>query len=229
MHLEPNWPLFWGVDPPILWVNSSKIWDILVLGMYQNIYIYIIYIYCVCMLVVVVPVLIAYDYDFARKLWASRPFGGEAGLAHRESLQLRPCWPNIEPQMIERKEEKKLRCEARFADQAAAPKTSPQKAREQIVGPEIDPRFWGQRIRGVCICPASWPRRQKHDSRSLRANVAKRFIALCPLWWFQPPILQHVLSCALYIFNKGMKRWLYYTVIWDYYKQYERIPSNQPV
>ena len=46
---------------------------------------------CVCMPAVVVAVLIAYDYDYARKLSASRPFGGEAGLAHRESLQLRPC------------------------------------------------------------------------------------------------------------------------------------------
>ena len=56
------------------------------------IYIYIDIIYtCVCMPSVVVAVLIAYDYDCARKLSASRPFGGEAGLAHRESLQLRPC------------------------------------------------------------------------------------------------------------------------------------------
>ena len=62
---------------------------------------------CVCMLAVVVAVLIAYDYDCARTLCASRPFGGEAGLARRESLQLRPCWPNIEPQMIGQKEEKK--------------------------------------------------------------------------------------------------------------------------
>ena len=63
--------------------------------------------HCVCMLAVVVAVLIACDYDCARTLWASRPFGGEAGLARRESLQLRPCWPNIEPQMIGQKEEKK--------------------------------------------------------------------------------------------------------------------------
>ena len=58
------------------------------------------------MLVVVVAVLSAYDYDCARILWASRRFGGEAGLADRESLQLRPRWPNIEPQMIGQKEEK---------------------------------------------------------------------------------------------------------------------------
>ena len=44
-----------------------------------------------CMPAVAVAVLIAYDYDCARKLSATRPFGGEAGLAHRESLQLRPC------------------------------------------------------------------------------------------------------------------------------------------
>ena len=64
-------------------------------------------VHSVCMLAVVVAVLIAYDYDCARTLCASRPFGGEAGLARRESLQLRPCWPNIEPQMIGQKEEKK--------------------------------------------------------------------------------------------------------------------------
>ena len=58
------------------------------------------------MLAVVVAVLIAYDYDCARTLWASRPFCGEGGLARRESLQLRPCWPNID-QMIGQKEEKK--------------------------------------------------------------------------------------------------------------------------
>ena len=35
----------------------------------------------------VVAVLIAYDYDCANKLWASRPFGGEANLAF-----LDPCF-----------------------------------------------------------------------------------------------------------------------------------------
>ena len=43
--------------------------------------------------------------------------------------------------MIGQKDEKKLSCEARFADQSAAPKTSPQWGREQIVGPKIDPAF----------------------------------------------------------------------------------------
>ena len=81
---------------------------------------------CVCMLVVVVAVLSAYDYDCARSLWASRRFGGEAGLADRESLQLRPFWPNIEPQMIGQKEKKSWIARPRFADQSAAPKTSPQ-------------------------------------------------------------------------------------------------------
>ena len=71
--------------------------------------------------------------------------------------------------MIGQKEEKKLRCEARFADQSAAPKTS--KVTNCRSGNW--PRFWGQIwcwkrvfsvcmcsfqwIRGVCICPASWP------------------------------------------------------------------------
>ena len=81
---------------------------------------------CVCMLVVVVAVLSAYDYDCARIPWASRRFGGEAGLADRESLQLRPCWPNIEPQMVGQKEKKSWAARPRFADQSAAPKTSPQ-------------------------------------------------------------------------------------------------------
>ena len=64
---------------------------------------------------VAVAVLIAYDYDCARKLSATRPFGGEAGLAQ------------IESHMMGQKGEKKAelrRCEARFADQSAAPKTS---------------------------------------------------------------------------------------------------------
>ena len=82
--------------------------------------------HCVCMLVVVVAVLSAYDYDCARIPWASRRFSGEAGLADRESLQLQPCWPNIEPQMIGQKEKKSWAARPRFADQSAAPKTSPQ-------------------------------------------------------------------------------------------------------
>ena len=81
---------------PVLGVSKTSISGFVAVGPH-----------CVCMLAVVVAVLIACDYDCARTLWANRPLGGEAGLARRESLQLRPCWPNIEPQMIGQKEEKK--------------------------------------------------------------------------------------------------------------------------
>ena len=129
---------------------------------------------CVCMLAVVVAVLIAYDYDCARTLWASRPFGGEAALARRESLQLRPCWPNIEPQMIGQKEEKK-KAELRgpFPRPTSGPQNQPSIGKGTNCGSENWPRFWGQLwcckrvfsvcmctlkwIRGAYICPASWP------------------------------------------------------------------------
>ena len=44
---------------------------------------------------------------FSKPVFGVSKTSGEAGLARRESLQLRPCWPNIEPQMIGQKEEKK--------------------------------------------------------------------------------------------------------------------------
>ena len=113
------------------WIMEDRIWyegkGICQHRIWQwQVYLNIYYIYSVCMLVVVVAVLSAYDYDCARILWASRRFGGEAGLADRESLQLRPRWPNIEPQMIGQKEEKSSVARPRFADQSAAPKPSPQ-------------------------------------------------------------------------------------------------------
>ena len=58
------------------------------------------------MLAVVVAVLIACDYDCATTLWASRPFGGEAGLARRESLQQRErlmALPNNYTQITEQR------------------------------------------------------------------------------------------------------------------------------
>ena len=79
----------------------------------------------------------------------------------------------------------------------------------------IWPRFWGQIwcwkrvfsvcmcslkwIRGVCICLAGWPG-VKNTTADLCVQWSQTIIALCPLWWFQPPILQHVFSCALFKF-----------------------------
>ena len=166
---------------------------------------------CVCVLAVVVAVLIAYDYDCARTLWASRPFGGEAGLARRESLQLRPCWPNIEPQMIGQKEEKKAELRGPFRGPTSGPQNQPSIGKGANCRSKNWPRFWGQIwcckrvfsvcmcslkwIRGACICPASWPG-VKNTIADLGVQLAQKIIALCPLWWFQPPILQHVFCCA---------------------------------
>ena len=71
------------VSKPVLGVSKTSISGFVAVGPL-----------CVYMLVVVVAVLSAYDYDCARIPWASRRFGGEAALADRESLQLRPCWPS---------------------------------------------------------------------------------------------------------------------------------------
>ena len=75
------------------------------------------------------------------------------------------------------------------------------------------PRFWGQIwcrkrvfsvcmcslkwIRVVCICPASWPG-VKNTIADLCVQVSQTIIAVCLLWWFWPPILQHVFSSAQY-------------------------------
>ena len=128
---------------------------------------------CVCMLAVVVAVLIAYDYDCARKVWASRPFGGEAGLARRESLQLRPCWPNIEPQMKGKRRRKKAELRGPFRGPTSGPQNQPSIWKGANCRSKNWARFWGQIwcckrvfsvcmcslkwIRGTCICPASWP------------------------------------------------------------------------
>ena len=77
------------------------------------------------------------------------------------------------------------------------------------------PRFWGQIlcykrvfsvcmcslkwIRAACICPASWLG-VENTIADLCVQVSPKIIALCPLCWYQPPILQHVFSCALYIY-----------------------------
>ena len=148
------------------------------------------------MLAVVVAVLIAYDYDCARTLWASRPFGGEAGLARRESLQLRPRWPNIEPQMIGQKEEKKSWVARPVSGTNQRP---PKPALNRAIGKGASknwPRFWGQIwcckrvfsvcmcslkwIRGACICPASWPgvKNTIAVSRSWCAIVAKNYCSM---------------------------------------------------
>ena len=73
------------------------------------------------------------------------------------------------------------------------------------------PPFWGQFwcckrvfsvcmcslkwIRGAYICPNSWPG-VKNTIADLCVQLSQKIMALCPLWWFQPPILQHVFSCA---------------------------------
>ena len=170
--------------------------------------------HCVCMLAVVVAVLIAYDYDCARTLWASRPFGGEAALARRESLQLRPCWPNIEPQMIGQKEEKKSWV-ARPVSQTNQRPPKPALNREgnklwvrkltPFLGPDLVLQTSFLRMHVLLKVnpwrvhlPCQLTRLQKHDSRFC-VQLSQKIMALCPLWWFQPPILQHVFSCALYI------------------------------
>ena len=167
--------------------------------------------HCVCMLAVVVAVLIAYDYDCARTLWASRPFGGEAALARRESLQLRPCWPNIEPQMIGQKEEKKSWV-ARPVSQTNQRPPKPALNREgnklwvrkltPFLGPDLvlQTSFLRMHVHlkvnpWRIHLPCQLTRLQKHDSRSC-VQLSQKIVALCPLWWFQPPILQHVFSCA---------------------------------
>ena len=186
---------------------------------------------CVCMLVVVVAVLSAYDDDCARIPWASRRFGGEAGLADRESLQLRPCWPNIEPrwpniepQMIGQKE-KKSWAAAPFRRPISGPQNQPSIRKETNCRSGNWPRFWGQIwcwkgvfsvcmcslkwSRGVCICPASWPG-VKNTIADLCVQVSQTIIALCLLWWFRPPILQHVFSSALiyiYIYTPYFQNW----------------------
>ena len=177
---------------------------------------------CVCMLAVVVAVLIAYDYDCARTLWASRPFGGEAALARRESLQLRPCWPNIEPQMIGQKEEKKSWV-ARPVSQTNQRPPKPALNREgnklwvrkltPFLGPALvlQTSFLRMHVHlkvnpWRIHLPCQLTRLQKHDSRSC-VQLSQKIMALCPLWWFQPPILQHVFSCAQYIY---IQFWWYF-------------------
>ena len=167
--------------------------------------------HCVCMLAVVVAVLIAYDYDCARTLWASWPFGGEAALARRESLQLRPCWPNIEPQMIGQKEEKKSWV-ARPVSQTNQRPPKPALNREgnklwvrkltPFLGPDLvlQTSFLRMHVHlkvnpWRIHLPCQLTRLQKHDSRSC-VQLSQKIMALCPLWRFQPPILQHVFSCA---------------------------------
>ena len=141
------------------------------------------------MLAVVVAVLIAYDYDCTRKLWASRPV---------DPLVVKPVWARRESLQP-------------FRRPTSGSQNQPSIGKGTNCRSENWPRFWGQIlcckrvfsvcmcslkwIRGACICPASWPG-VKNTIADLCVQLSQKIIALCPLWWYQPPILQHVFSCA---------------------------------
>ena len=211
-----SWPGFKNTIADLVCNCRKKLWLYVRYGDFSRLFCSMfLAVHSVCMLAVVVAVLIAYDYDCARTLWASRPFGGEAALARRESLQLRPCWPNTEPQMIGQKEEKKSWV-ARPVSQTNQRPPKPALNREgnklwvrkltPFLGPDLvlQTSFLRMHVHlkvnpWRIHLPCQLTRLQKHDSRSC-VQLSQKIMALCPLWWFQPPILQHVFSCALCVY-----------------------------
>ena len=124
-----------------------------------------------------------------------RPFGGEAGLARRESLQLRPCWPNIEPQMMIGQKEEKKSWVARPVSQTNQRPPKPaligkgancrSKKLTPFLGPDLVlqtsflPMHVLLKVNPWRVhLPCQLTRRQKHDSTSLCAIVAINYCSM---------------------------------------------------